>query len=599
MHFRHWTHVIFVRSVMFLPNGAPAEPPGLKLDPIEIEIIRARLRAISEEMGVTLSRTSMSPVIYEIRDFSCGICAADGQLISQANGITAYTGIFSNVVRSVRKKHGPTIMAGDIFITNDPYAGSTHTADVMVIKPIFFEGQLVSFVVAAAHWTELGGSVAGSLSPQASEIFHEGLRLTNLRIFRAGIRQEDVFDMIAANVRMPAMSLGDLNAQIAGVRIGGLRMREICELYGAETLKQAFQKILTAGEAASRRAIAALPEGTYTAHDWIDGDGATDEPIPVAISITIKHDRLIFDFTGSGPQRNAPLNCTVGALEAAVKTVFKAIVDPGGALDDGWFRTIKVQVPEGTIFSAQPPAPTGWYFEVTAHASDLVWKAFASIIPARVSAGSYLSLCVTYLGGTDRTGSAPYVLVEPHLGGWGATAQADGENALIALTDGETYNYPVELFEAKFPFRINKYGLNVIGSSGQGKFRGGLGIVREYEALSEDAFVFASFGRSVHKPWGVNGGSEGSVNAIEVIRNGKSQTISRLPFVRLRRGEKFRVLTGGGGGFGAPQDRPPASVSHDLTEGYIDEETAAEFYAAGPSSHTTAKPKSTRKSKRK
>lgn len=582
-----------------LVNDTPTQPAGLKLDPIEMEIIRARLRAISEEMGVTLSRTSMSPVIYEIRDFSCGICAADGQLISQANGITAFTGIFSNVVRSVRKKHGPTIMPGDIFITNDPYAGSTHTADVMVIKPTFFEARLVSFVVAAAHWTELGGSVAGSLSPQATEIFHEGLRLTNLRIFRAGIRQEDVFDMIAANVRMPAMSLGDLNAQIAGVRIGDLRMREICETYGAETLKQAFQKILTAGEAASRRAIAALPEGTYSAHDWIDGDGATDEPIPVAVSITVKHDRLIFDFTGSSPQRNAPLNCTVGALEAAVKTVFKAVVDPGGALDDGWFRTIKVQVPDGTIFSARPPAPTGWYFEVTAHASDLVWKAFASIIPARLSAGSYLSLCVTYIGGTDPTSSAPYVLVEPHLGGWGATAQADGESALIALTDGETYNYPVELFEAKFPFRINEYGLNIAGSSGQGKFRGGLGVVREYEALSEDAFVFASFGRSVHKPWGVNGGGEGSVNSIELIRDGRIQRISRLPFVRLRRGERFRVLTGGGGGFGAPQDRPPGSIGHDLTEGYIDEDTAKEFYAVAPSSHAPAKANSTRKSKRK
>jgi N-methylhydantoinase B len=520
-----------------------ATRPVTTLDPIEMEIIHGRLQAISDEMGIALSRSSMSPVIYEIRDFSCGICAADGQLISQANGITAFTGIFSNVVRSVRKKHGPTIMAGDIFITNDPYAGSTHTADVMVIKPIFFEAQLVAFVVAAAHWTDLGGSVAGSLSPQATEIFHEGLRLTNLRIFRGGIRQEDVFDIIAANVRLPAMSLGDLNAQIAGVRIGDLRMREICEAYGPDTLRQAIQKILVAGEAASRRAIAALPEGTYSARDWIDGDGASDEPIPIALSIIVKPDRLIFDFSGSSPQRNAPLNCAVGALEAAVKTVFKAIVDPGGALHDGWFRPIKVQVPDGTIFSAKPPAPTGWYYEVTAHASDLVWKAFASIIPSRLSAGSYLSLCVTYIGGTDPANGAPFILVEPHLGGWGATAQADGENALIALTDGETYNYPVELFEAKFPFRINEYGLNIAGSSGQGKHRGGLGIMREYEVLADDAFVFASFGRSVHKPWSINGGGEGSVNAIELIRDGRIAVRSAAPGRQISRpdGRRRRV----------------------------------------------------------
>jgi N-methylhydantoinase B len=286
-------------------------------------------------------------------------------------------------------------------------------------------------------------------------------------------------------------------------------------------------------------------------------------------------------------------------LEAAVKTVFKAVVDPGGALDDGWFRTIKVHVPEGTIFSAKPPAPTGWYYEVTAHASDLVWKAFASIIPSRLSAGSYLSLCVTYIGGTDPKNSTPFVLVEPHLGGWGATAQADGENALIALTDGETYNYPVELFEAKFPFQINEYSLNIAGGSGHGKHRGGLGIVREYEVLSEDTFVFASFGRSVHKPWGINGGGEGSVNAIELIRDGRIQRISRLPFVRLRRGDRFRVLTGGGGGFGAPQERSSSSIGDDLTEGYIDEDTVAAFYAGSPPSPGTAKPNSARKSKRK
>jgi N-methylhydantoinase B len=552
--------------------------PDPKLDVIEIEIIRCRLQAICDEMGIALLRTSMSPVISEIRDYSCGICAPDGQLIAQTNGITAFTGIFSHIVRSVLRRHGSTIMPGDIFVTNDPYSGSTHTADVVVIKPVFYEAQLAAFAAVVAHWTELGGSVAGSLSPRATEIFQEGLRMANLRIYREGLRQDDVFELIALNVRMPLMSLGDLNAQIAGARIGDLRMQETCEVYGPARMRGAFHEILAAGELASRRAIATFAEGTYSAQDWIDGDGVSPEAIEVRVSITIKHDMIVFDFGGSSAQRAAPLNCTIGALEAAVKTVFKAIIDPGGQTNDGWFRAIRIEVPRGTIFSAEFPAPTGWYFEVTAHACDLVWKALAPIAKSVVSAGSYLSLCATYIGGTEPDSGAPFVLVEPHAGGWGATDQADGENALIAMTDGETYNYSIEMFEAKFPFRIREYRLNIAGGSGAGEMRGGLGVVREYECLTDNAFMFASLGRTAHRPWGLDGGSAGTLNSIELIRGDRVESFGRLPFAELRRGDRFRVLTGGGGGFGSPSKRSPDRIAEDLREGYIDARTAAADY---------------------
>lgn len=551
-------------------------PPGLST--IELEIIRGKLAATSEEMGVVLARASMSPVIYEILDFACGICDAEGQLISQTNGITVFTGTFSAQVQAIRRKHGATVRPGDIFISNDPFEGNTHTADVAIIKPVFFEGELIAFAIAMAHWTELGGMVAGTLSPQATEIYQEGLRLTGLRIFRESIRQDDLFELIAENVRLPAMSLGDLNAELAAARIGDIRIREICTAYGEATLKAAFNRILATGEAASRRAIAALPDGVYEAHDRIDGDGIANAPIPIQVKVTISGDEIAFDFTGSSPQRDAPINCSRGALYSACKTILKAMVDPAAPSNEGWFRPMKIVAPDGTVFTAMKPAATGWYFEVTAHATELIWKALAPIVPERLSAGSYMSLCATYLGGKDPASGQGFVIVEPHMGGWGAMRDGDGANALISTPDGDTYNYSIELFEAKFPIRVCQYGLNVKDGSGAGRYRGGLGTVREYEILTDNAFMYATLGRSVEKPWSLAGGGTGTTNAVELTHNGRTVRGARVPYTKLDKGDRMRVITGGGGGYGAPVERSPRAVLADVRDGYIDGATARSVY---------------------
>jgi N-methylhydantoinase B len=560
-----------------MPTKQTSNSADSGLSSIELEIIRGKLAATSEEMGVVLARASMSPVIYEILDFACGICDAEGQLISQTNGITVFTGTFSAQVQAIRRKHGATIRPGDIFISNDPFEGNTHTADVAIVKPVFFEGELIAFAIAMAHWTELGGMVAGTLSPQANEIFQEGIRLTGLRIFREGVRQDDLFELIAENVRLPAMSLGDLNAELAAARIGDIRIREICTAYGEATLKAAFNRILATGEAASRKAIAALPDGTYKATDLIDGDGIVTDPIPVHVTVTIAGDEITFDFTGSSPQRDAPVNCSRGALQSACKTILKAMVDPAAPSNEGWFRPMKIVAPDGTIFTAMKPAATGWYFEVTAYATELIWKALASIVPERLSAGSYVSLCGTYLGGKDPSGQ-PFVVVEPHMGGWGAMHDGDGTNALISTPDGDTYNYSIELFEAKFPIRVAQYGLNVEAGVGSGRYRGGFGTVREYEILTDDAFTYSSLGRSVEKPWGIAGGGSGTTNAIELTTAGKTVRGARFPYTKLKKGDRMRVITGGGGGYGEPTERTPQAVLADVRDGYIDRETARTVY---------------------
>jgi N-methylhydantoinase B len=545
---------------------------------IDLDIVRGKLRAVIDEMATVLVQTSLSPVINEILDFSCCICDADGRLVALSNGITILTGTISSQLQAIRRKFGSTIRPGDVFISNDPYEGNTHTSDITHVKPLFFDGELVCFTTVTAHCNDLGGAVAGSLSPDASDIFQEGLRIPALRVVREGVRQDILYELIASNVRLPKMTVADLSAQLAVVRLGDARLRELCENYGADQLRASFERALDAGEAMSRAAIGRLPDGNYLARDYIDGDGNCADRLPIQVRLIISGDKIRADFSGSCQQRAAPINCTRGVLEAAVKAALIAVVEPGAAMNDGWFRPLTVAAPEGTVFTAEYPAPTGWCYEAASHATDLIWKALAQAVPERLSAGGYTSLCATYFGGRTANGTSSFVLVEPHVGGWGAMSDADGANALIAAADGHTYNHPVELIEAKHPIRINRYALNIDEHAGAGTFRGGLGVVREYEVLADNVFFYTSIGRSQTPPWGLEGGEPGCVNYVEIDSRGRTTRSARVPFCILRVGDRVRVVTGHGGGYGDPLARSPLRVLSDVRDGYIDAATAKATY---------------------
>ncbi|WP_417520123.1 hydantoinase B/oxoprolinase family protein [Minwuia sp.] len=549
------------------------------MDPVTLEIVHGKLLATVDEMGTVLARTSMSPVIYEVLDFACGICDPKGDLIAQANGLTLFTGTFAAQVRFIIEKHGDRMRPGDAFITNDPFHGGTHCCDMAVIKPLFAGDQLMGFAISVAHWLDVGGAVAGSLPADATEVFQEGLRLPGIHLCREDVLLDDVRDIIAANSRLPKMALGDLNAELAAVNIAAARIGELCERYGAEGLKQAFDTILDTGEKEARAALRALPDGTYEAQDWIDGDGRSDERIPVQVKVTISGDAITADFTGSAAARPGPINCTAGALQSAVKSVFKALVGPHAPSNEGWFRPVRIDVPDGTVFSAVSPSPIGWYYEGAAQASELVWKALAPLAPEKFSAGSYMSLCATYICGEDRSG-APYVHIEPQHGGWGATPERDGASGLIAITDGDTYNLSVELLEAKYPLRLRRYGFNTDEGPGAGRFRGGYGLVREYEVLGDNAFTYASMGRSVERPWGEDGGGEGSRNYMEITRNGATERVARIPHADLSRGDRVSIVTGGGGGWGDPGLRSPDAVAADVADGLLTEAEAKAVYGS-------------------
>ena len=292
----------------------------------------------------------------------------------------------------------------------------------------------------------------------------------------------------------------------------------------------------------------------------------------------IRGESITFDFTGTSPSVAGPINCAFGALDSAVKTVFKSLVDPQAPSNEGWFRPVSLVCPPGTVFTAEKPSPTGWYYEGSAHASELAWKALAEVAPERFSAGSYMSLAGTYFYGRDPESGEVYVHIEPAIGGWGATASGDGTSALIATTDGDTYNYSVELFEAKFPLAIRRYALNVEDGTGAGRHRGGFGVVREFEVSGADAHTYCSIGRSIERPWGLEGGGEGSNNYMRIESGGTVKRVARIPYQALTEGDRVAVVTGGGGGFGDPFSRPAGEVAADVADGYVSAECARADY---------------------
>jgi N-methylhydantoinase B len=545
-------------------------------DAVTREVISGKLLATVDEMAIVLARASMSPVIYEVLDFACGICDRRGDLVAQTNGITVFTGTFSHQVRFIIERYAADMAPGDTFLTNDPFEGGTHACDFAVVRPIFVQGDIIAYSIAIAHLLDVGGAVAGSLPPNATSIFQEGLRLSGVRLTRDDRIVDDLVRIVTENVRLPSLVLGDINAELAAVRIAERRIAETAAKYGATTLEVVFDWLITTSVSRARTVIAALPDGDYSATDVIDGDGATEEGIPIQVTVRVRGSGIEVDFTGSSPARNAPINCSRGALTSAVKTVFKALVAPQDPSNEGWFRPLKITAPSGTVFTAEKPAPTGWYYEGVAQASDLVWKALAPLAPNRFSAGSYLSLCATYFSGTGPEGL--FVHIEPQNGGWGATANRDGASGLIAVTDGDTYNYSVELLEAKFPLLISRYGYNVEAGVGAGRYRGGFGLLREYVVESDDVILHASYGRTETPPWGVDGGSPGSVNGIEVLRGGTRRRLTRPPHFPLERGDRVTILTGGGGGWGEPHARDPDAVARDVFDELVTVADAAAFY---------------------
>lgn len=543
------------------------------------EIIKGALAAIGQQMFAAQRRTSLSPVIYETLDFGIGITDAQGRLIAQGMGIPGFVGTLDGAVRDVLGKFGADgIQAGDVFITNDPYGGGgTHLSDVSLLKPVFFAGHLVAWTANKAHWTELGGAHPGSFSTSTTEVFQEGLQFPVVKLFDRDKIQSGLVDMLWANVRLPDMTLGDLWSGLAALRVGERRLIEVFEKYGREDTLRAVDSLLEHGNRMVAEAFAGLPKGRFSARERIDNDGLGNGPFDVAVEINIDDSRFVADFRGTAATAPGPINCTRSALISAAREVFMGVVNPGIFANDGCFRRLVVRCPDDTVLTATRPAPTSSYFESMVAAADVMRLALAPAMPGRLTAGQFGSVCSMVLSGSA-SGGDPYILVQPLVGGWGAGADKDGENGQFCVGNGETSNIPVEIQEIRYGVRVNKYALHTTGA-GAGEFRGGLGVVLEYEIRDEGMELSTFFGRGETRPYGIDGGLPGSVNQAVVISDGvESAPLTMSSRVSLKVGDKVRLYTATGAGWGDPARRCKQAVAEDLRDGYVSLEQAREKF---------------------
>ena len=565
---------------MVQQRSSPIYRGSPEVDLFTIEIVKDALVAIGDEMFIALQRTSKSTIIYEVLDFASGLTDANGQLITQGNGVTGFLGTLTFAVRSVLEKFGPErLHPGDVIITNDPYGGGgTHLSDVSLIVPIFYEGQLVAFSASKAHWTEVGGKDPGSWTTDATEVFQEGLQFPCVKLYEEERPVQSLIDLIAANVRLPDMTLGDMYAQAASLRLGERRFQELCHKYGLDVVQYSIEALLDYGERMTRLELAKLPKGVYEAEDWIDDDGIGNGPFPVCVKITITDDEFICDFTGTHPQVPGPVNCALTGLHSGVRTMLKAITSPSIPVNEGCFRPLKIICPPRTIFTAERPAAVSTYWETMNYVTDLVWKALAPIVPDRLPAGHFLSVCGVVVAGQHPDTNELFLLVEPQAGGWGAGATKDGESGLMCVGDGETYVIPIEVAETRYGIIVDRYELDTRTDAGAGRHHGGRGCIRDYRA-AVDLTLTATFGRHKYVPWAIAGGQEGSRNEVRILHaDGREVVLGKCARYPLKRGEVARLITGTGGGWGSPLERPVAAVIEDVRDGYVSLEQAKRDY---------------------
>ncbi len=536
---------------------------------ISTEIIHELLLASASEAFEIGARTSRNPIIYDVLDYGYGICDRDGRLLAQARGIPVFLGCLADATAAVISKFGNDLAPGDVIVHNDPFGGpGTHLNDVVMTQPVFTDGQLVAFSIVKGHWAEIGGKDVGSWTIDSTDIFQEGLRIPCVKLIERGHLNEPLRDILMANSRLPDLTLGDLQSQLAAVRAGSTRIATIAERYGVEEFTQAVHRIYDHAERLTRKSLGSIPDGRYESTGVVDGLGM--EPVPIRCAVDIVGDSMVVDFTGSGGAVNRPWNCSRTTLWTAARIVFQGVVGPTVPMNAGAWRALDVRCPDGTIFTAEAPAPVSVYFDVAALAADLVWRALAPVIPERLPAGHFAAPCATKIVGRNRVTGEEFIIGDLQLGGWGASKTRDGTDALCALVDGETYANSCEVLESRYGIVVDRFGLDS-DSGGDGEFRGGLGAVREYRVTDPGgALATVTMVRWHDGAWGLQGGKNGAPNRVEIVRvDGTVERHGPIANLRVYEGEVIRCIAGGGGGWGNPAARAPERRAQDFAQGKV------------------------------
>ena len=549
-----------------------------KRDIFTLEIIKNGLITANEEMFYAFGRTAKSPVIYEVLDYAVGITDSKGELIAQAPGVPGFSGVLDFVAKEVLEKWGGEMQPGDIYILNVPYKSGTHLNDVTLAMPVFYKDELISMILNKGHWSEVGGMHFGSWTSDSTEIYQEGVQFPCVRLYREGKPNKDVIDIILENSRLPLHTLGDMEAQAASMKVAARRIEKLIEKYGIESVKDAMEKIIDDGYKLALLNLKKLPKGLYEAEDYLDDDGLTDEPVYVRVKVAITDEEFIADFTGSGSVKGS-IASPYAATVSGVRETYMAVTDPHVHLNGGYFKPLKVIAPPGSAFNPVKPAPTSTFWEAMSYATDLVWKALAPHVPDKLTAGHFLSILATILGGIDDRTGEPFAIVEPQAGGWGAGYNMDGESGLVACGDGETYIASNEVYEKHMPILVERYCLNVESGTGHGKFRGGFGVIKDYRVLCSEASFTVSIGRNKFPPWGVAGGMNGTPNYCVIYKQGEEpKVVRKVAAVKLKKGDMVSLRSGGGGGWGDPLERDPELVRMDVKNEYITIDIARNIY---------------------
>ncbi|HJQ70956.1 MAG TPA: hydantoinase B/oxoprolinase family protein [Blastocatellia bacterium] len=528
----------------------------MKADPVKLEIFKSLYSSVAEEMGVALRRSAFSPNIKERRDYSCAVFNREGTLIAQGDHMPVHLGSMPMSVRAALEivRPGP----GDIVVLNDPYAGGTHLPDVTMVAGVFADQSEISnlkfqiskrplfYVANRAHHADIGGATPGSMG-RADEIYQEGLRIPPVRLMIAGRVNEDVMRLISTNVRLPEEREGDLTAQLGAVSTGQTRLLEIVERYGFKEADRYASHLIAYTAEMMRGVIRRLPDGAYEAEDFLDDDGYSDEPIKIRVRIEIKGDRAKVDFTGSDPQVRGPVNAVEAITLSAVYYVFRCLIPTDVPASWGILEPIKTVIPVGTVVNARPPAPVaGGNVETSQRIVDTLLRALAGA-GAGVPAASQGTMNNLTIGGTDIRTGRQFAYYETVAGGMGARPGLDGIDAIHTHMTN-SLNTPAEAMEYAYPMRVRRYSVRP-GSGGGGRFRGGDGVVREIELLT-DARVTILSDRRKTRPYGLNGGRDGANGRTTLVREGREQTLASKDSTDARAGDVIRIETPGGGGHG-------------------------------------------------
>src|SRR4051794_30268943 len=547
-------------------NDVPLRPNAI--DPITLEVLRNALESIADEMGAVLKRTSFSPNIKERMDASCAIFDAEAQLVAQAEHVPVHLGSMLRAVRATVDAVG-AIDEGDVVIVNDPFTGGSHLPDITIVAPVYVadghvaDGQTtrhLGYVATRAHHADIGGMEPGSMPGRSREVYQEGIIIPAVKLYRRGELQDDMMRLILANVRTPAERRGDLNAQLAALRVGQQRVGELVRRNGADLVTAGFAALLDYAERRMRRRLADFPPGTYYAEDFLDDDGWSDEPVRVALTITVSPEKLVLDYTGSSPQRPGNINAVAPMTYSASFFAVKVLTDPEVPVNAGTFRSVELRLPEGSFLASRPPAAVcAGNTETTQRVADTVLRVCAQFAPERVPAASQGTMNSVIIGGHDpriadmsgggTQGGRPYSYYETIGGGQGGRPMGPGDDG-IQCNMTNTMNTPVEALEITYPLRVERYELRE-GSAGEGQHRGGNGLIRAIRILGHEARVSLQCERRRFAPYGLHGGGDGKPGRNAALHaDGSVEELPGKASVTLKDSEVVIVETPGGGGWG-------------------------------------------------